>query len=272
MTCTGTVFDKEGLPEELIEVSDRGSSGLAVFIQDQTTNTLNVPFLIERNASALLNNAVVNDRTVTLEPGHLAVVGNILEIADPASIEFMQSKVLIVAGDVITLDQPVNFPYIAATALVIVSDESMLVNGSVTPQVFSILPLPAQKGDMVRIIWHLNSTSDMDFITFGGASALTNGCVLRVNHGDGTYRNIINFKSNGDIIEQCFDHTFLLPKGGNTTKGFTARLTWGGQSKHGVVIRLDGSKGESLEVVIQDDLTSGNTKFHILAQGHELQE
>jgi hypothetical protein len=65
----------------------------------------------------------------------------------------------------------------------------------------------------------------------------------------------------------------LQPKQGNTIKGFTSRLTWGGQSKHGVVIRLDGNLGEELQVLIQDDLVtaSANTVFNMIAQGHEVQ-
>jgi len=145
----------------------------------------------------------------------------------------------------------------------------MNVDGSVTPVVFSVLPFSAQSGDMVRMIVEMRDTSPMDFETYGGLPALTNGCVIRVKNGDGTYRNLYNFKSNGDIIEQCFDHDFFLNNGGNV-RGFTARLTWGGTSKHGVVIRLDGSLGEALEFIVQDDL-SELTRMHWTAQGSEIQ-
>ena len=112
----------------------------------------------------------------------------------------------------------------------------------------------------------------MDFTTFGSGPALTNGCVLRIKNPDGTFKNLFNFKSNSDFIEQGFDHAFLAPKTGNTFTGFTSRVTWGGQSKHGVVIRLDGTLGEELQLIIQDDLiASGNTRFHLTAQGHEIQ-
>jgi hypothetical protein len=150
-----------------------------------------------------------------------------------------------------------------------------LVDGSVTPAIFSILPLSTQAGDMVRIIMEIRGGANqaMDFSKFGSDTALTNGCVVRINNGDGTFKNLFNFKSNGDFIEQGFDNAFLEPKGGNTITGFTARVTWGGQSKHGVVIRLDGALGEALEVVVQDDLAStNNTRFHLIAQGHELQQ
>ncbi len=265
-----TQHDKEGLPDYLIETSGRGNSALKIFMQDQTSFPLSVPLLQERNAATLAIDAVLGSRDVTLVVGHNAIVGDILEIAQIATGTFLQSEITNVNVNVITLDQPVNFPYLTTDA-VVVSSREMGVNGAITPQVFSILPLPTQKGDMVRVTFEIQDDSDMDFTTFGGSAKLLNGCVLRIKNGDGTFRNIFNFKGNGDIINQCFDHSFLLPKQGGSIRGFTARLTWGGQSKHGVVIRLDGSLSEELQVVIQDDL-SGLTRFRMIAQGHELQE
>jgi hypothetical protein len=254
------------------ETSDDGTTALGVFVQDQTSNLLSVPFLIERSSSSLAVDAIADgvNRTVTLQPGHGAIVGDILEVADTLSSSlFMQAEIVSISGDNITVDQPINYPYAVATTVVVVSSDEMNVDGSVTPQVFSVLPLPSQSGDMVRVIFEMRDNSDMDFTTFGGIAALTNGCVLRINNGDGTYKNLFNFKDNGDIIEQCFDHTFLDATG-NSARGFTARLTWGGQSKHGVVIRIRGSLGKALELVVQDNLT-GLTRFHLTAQGHEIQ-
>lgn len=45
------------------------------------------------------------------------------------------------------------------------------------------------------------------------------------------------------------------------------RRSFGGQDKNGVVIRVDGDLGESLELLIQDDLTGLET-FRIVVQGH----
>lgn len=264
-------FINKNLPTE---TSNRNSRGLSVFVQDQTTRSLSVPFLKERSSTTLASDTVADgiNRDVELSPGHGALVGDILELADTSTGSlFMQSQITAVNVNTITLDQPINRVYTAAGSVVVLSNDDMNVNGLVTPQVFSILPLPNQAGDMVRIIFEMRDDADMDFTTFGGLASLANGCVLRVNNGDGTYRNLFNIKNNGDIIEQCFDYSFLQPKQGGTIKGFSARLTWGGQSKHGVVIRLDGTKGEALEVVVQDDLT-GLTRFHVTAQGHELQE
>lgn len=260
----------------LTETSDRGDKGLAVNIQDQTTSVLTIPFLQTRTVVTLAVDTVQGSRTLTLTGGHGALVGEILELADTSNNTFMQAEILVVATDLITLDQPITQIFLAAgPTTVVVSSKDMLVDGSSTPQIFSILPLPTQSGDMVRIIVGIEGPSEMDFTTFGSDDSLTNGCVLRLKKSDGTFKNLFNFKSNGDFIQQGFDEAFLRPKQGNATHGLFSRVTWGGQDKHGVVIRLDGALGEELQVVIQDDLTvagpSTNTKFTLLAQGHELQ-
>lgn len=269
------IVSPDPLPVDIVsplETSDRGISGLPIFVQDQTTPVLSIPFLKGRASLTLASDTVIDSRTITLTGGHGVVAGEVIEISDSVAIKFMQSDVVSVATDVITLDQPVNRVYTVSGAGVFASSKDLLVDGSVTPQIFSILPLPEQSGDMVRIIMELRGTDDMDFTTFGSVPELTNGCVIRLKNQDGTFMNLFNFKSNSDFFEQGLDHAFLLPKQGGSTRGVVARVTWGGQSKHGVVIRLDGSLSEELQIVIQDDLTAGlNTRFRLTAQGHELQ-
>jgi hypothetical protein len=182
-----------------------------------------------------------------------------------------------VAVDAITVDQPANQDYVVADTIVVLSTDDMLVAGSLAaPEIFSILPLPSQSGDMVRIILDIRGPGGMDFSKFGSDDALTNGCVLRVKKADGTFKNIFNWKNNGEFINRSFDYDFLVNTG-NNERAFVARRTFGGQSKNGVVIRLEGADEEELQVLIQDDLTTGvggntNTEFRVIAQGHEIQE
>lgn len=252
--------------------SDRGDSGILVKQQDPVDGVLSIPFLETQAALSLAVNTVVNARTITLTPGHGLVSptndGETIEIADTTDGSvFIQAKIILVAGDVVTLDSPINSIYTTTESLIVHSLNQMAVDGSVTPVVFSIAPLPAQEGNMNRVIVNMIDNTAMDFETFGGIPALTNGCIVRVNNGDGTYRNIANFKSNNDIVNQCFDHNFFLNNGGNT-RGFTARLSWAGQEKHGTAIRVNGGLSETLEVVIQDDLTA-LTGMSWIAQGRE---
>lgn len=254
-----------------IETSDRGTKALGVFVQDQTSPVLTLPFLQERASVTLASDVAIDDRVINLVGGHGTLVGEVIELAVTGTNQFMQAEVLAVNVNAVTLDQPANVIYTVAGSIVLRSTPQMLVDGSVTPQVFSIVPLPGQVGDMVRIIIALEGSDGMDFSTFGSENPLINGCVVRVKNSDGTFKNLFNFKANAGLIGQGFDYAFLQNIG-NNLRGFASRITWGGQSKHGVVIRLDGSIGEELQIVIQDDLTSGsNVEFRVQAQGHEVQ-
>lgn len=253
-----------------IEQTERGDEGVAIFVQDQTTRILDIPFLIERSNSATLASVgVIGSRVITVNPGHSLQVGSIIEVADDKG-QFFQARILTVAVNTITLDTPLNSPYKVGSQ-VLESSDAMLVDGSVTPKVFSILPLPSQAGDIVRIILAITGTTAQDFETFGSAPALTNGCVVRVKRENGEFENIFNWKTNGQFIERAFDYAYQVNNGGGV-RSFSARRTFAGQSKNGVVVRLEGSRNEELQVVIQDNLTgTTNTSFRMYAQGHELQ-
>ena len=258
--------------QDAFSLNASGTTGFNVFLGDQTEGVLDVPFLQQLSTPTLAADTVIDSRDITLTAGHGltgADAGKVVELADITNGSyFMQCDITGVSGDVVTLDCPVNRIYTTTESLVAVSNADMNIDGSTTPVIFSVLPFSAQAGHMTRMICEMRDAADMDFTTFGGIPELTNGVVVRINNGDGTYRNLYNFKSNGDIIEQCFDHSFLLPKAGNSIRGFTTRLTWAGQSKRGVTISLDGSKNESLELIVQDDLT-GLDRMHWTCNGHE---
>ena len=258
-------FHRHKIP---VEISSRGEEAVPVILKDHTTDILTVPFLKERTSVTLAVDTIIDDRDITLEAGHSAVVGEIVELAKFGTDVFMQSAITAVNVNVITLDQPVNNVYLT-TDTAIVSSNALNVDGSITPQIFSILPGPTQRGHITRIIIEMRGTLDMSFSTFGSiAPALTNGCVLRIKRADGTFTNLFNFKSNGDFIEQSYDHTFF-PNNGQGIRGFTARLTWAGQGKHGSAIPLDGALGEELQVVIQDPLNVvAMARLHLIGQGH----
>jgi len=254
-----------------VETSNRGGVGVPIFIQDQTTGLLDLPFLLSLNTSLLAVDTVSESRLITLAPGHGAVAGNTIEIASISNGSlFQQAEVISVATDVITIDSPVVRVFTVADSQVNISERNMNVVGTPeAPVAFQVAPTAVQLGDMVRLILTMTDTVDMDFTTFGGLPALTYGIVLRVHTPGGNHRQIQNFKSNGDIARYAYDTEYFDNKGGGV-RGFHARLTFGGQSKHGAVIRLDGSLGEHLEILVQDDLT-GLVDMDWMAQGSEVQ-
>ncbi|MEE8598550.1 MAG: hypothetical protein V3S69_03405 [Dehalococcoidales bacterium] len=271
----------------VIETSARGGKSLAVTLQDQTTEMLDLPFL-EAKVSGLTLGAdtVIDTRNVTLAGGHGLTsansAGHIIELAHLADGHFYQGEILSIAGDVVTLAPPMNDTYTVATTVVGTGNPNMAadaatgvaIDGSSTPVVFTIKPIPGQAGDIVRVVMAATSSNDMDLTTFGGAPELVVGATLRVKRTNGTYRNLFTYKSNFDIAIHGFDTNTFLPKGGNTTKGFLARVTFGGQSKHGVVVRLDGILDEELQIVISelmDSTASGNINVSFVGEGSELQ-
>jgi len=256
---------KRGIP---IERSERGSEGVAVYVQDQTTEAVGRPFARVLGSFNIVSPTVVNSRSFTATPGHGIVVGEMLQFDN--NVIYMEGLTLTVVGDVITMDTPFNHAY---SSLDTFSRNSidLRVNGSVTPVVFSVAPLSGQTNDVTRVTLLIESAQAMDFTQFGSIDKLINGCVLRVKRAEGEYKNLINFKTNGDFIEEATIPLFQGKTGGGGF-GFTATLIFAGQQNRGVVIRLDGTLGEQLELIVQDDLSAGLTKFHMRAQGSEIQD
>lgn len=252
----------------VIETSDRGDRSLSVNITDQTTAALDIYFLETLNMTTIAADVAVDDTAFTATTGHGIVIGDVVEIANLDI--FIQAIVLNVTVDVIDIDTPINHAYLSGSTLVISNKNMNVVGTAATPRVFSILPGPAQSGDITRMILNILDGSAMDFSTFGGIGALTNGCVLRVKKEDGDFINLFNWKTNGEFIIRSFDHSFQTKTGGGL-HSFAARSTWAGQSKRGVSVRIDGERGEEIQLLIRDDL-SALSFMSVVAQGHELQQ
>jgi len=257
------------------ETSLDGNIGLGVYLQDQTTPILSVPFLFRKSTATLAANTVVDSRTVDVT-GHTIIVGDTIELTN--TVTFMKAKVLSItldgggAGvDRLTLDVLVNHIYITTGTSITVGTENLLVDGSVTPVIFSVSPEAGQAGDFTAIYFAWQSAAVMDFSTFGGRTNLTNGILLRTKDRFGEYRNVASFKSNEEVSSHIRLYVFLVPKGGNTNYAFTADIVFSGQDNRGVVLRVNGNFNEEIQLVVQDDLTTGNASFRVLAHGHELQ-
>lgn len=235
-----------------------------VNIQDQTTQDIDLLLQQELNVGNLLAaDTIIDDKQITLTAGHGAVVGNSVCFREGKS--FTQEIITAVNVNLITLDSPLDKVYTTA-ADICIGNVNMAVNGSVTPVIFKIGPLPAgeDKWDLTRILGNITDDSVMDDSKFGGISALTNGIFFRRNNG--VYKNLFNVKTNGELSLRMYD-TKYSDKAPAGTYGFSFRRTWAGQSKSGVTIRLDSADSDVFECVVQDDLT-GLTTFKVAVQGH----
>jgi hypothetical protein len=258
------------LVEDGVNVANVGANGgLDVNIQDQTSPILITELNRITNTTALTNAVAIDDKTVVIDTTTGFVDGTHITIADDVSNRYsIYHQVGAVAGKTISLDRPIDYAFPAGTQITAGTHE-MAVNGSVTPVIFSVRSGDTPTGlnvyvDITRIIFKCITATAVDLTTFGDLARLTNGLVLR--RVDGTYSNIFNCKDNGELAGIMYD--FSVAQATNPVQGvdgFTGRLTFGGQNKIGVVVRI--GPGEDLQAIVQDDL-SGLTSFSIVAEGH----
>lgn len=247
---------------DTIGVNQQGEKVSGVYVHDQTTALVDRFLTKELGSFSVTADTVVDNFTFEAVAGHGFVVGNIANFMEEQN--YSQFEVLAVAGDTITLDTAMDSVY-TSDGTHNRATRSMLVDGSSAIQTFSLRPIAGMMWDIVRLFMTIESASAMDFSTFGSMAAITRGCVFRLDNG--VQRNVFNYKTNGDMINRCHDHNFVQKTGGGL-HGFSARTTFAGQDKRGVAVRLVGDDGDELQHIIQDDLTTGNTKFNIIAQGH----
>jgi len=265
---TWNSFSRQSLWVRLSDVDDN-TGGLPVDVQDQTTPPVDLFFIRSLAAPTTLAAAVtLNSYTIQLTGTTGFIAGIYIGIFDPTNKRFFFAEVLSLAGNVATLDTPIDFAFAAGTT-VIPSTRNMNVDGSTTAREYVINGPGAGSGfriDITRILIHITDESDMDDGKFGGIPALTKGLILRKE--DGEVRNIFNVKSNGEFANLSFDFDYVskAPAG---TYGIRGRLSFAGQEKHGVAIRL--GEGDSLKIIVQDDL-SALSSFRIIGQGHIVED
>lgn len=265
-----------------IEISDRGGMGYAVFLQDQTTEMLDLDFLeLVKDELTIGVETDPDSRVITLAPGHgmtnlvypLGDVGTTLEIGSNTSGRFIQALVLAVAGDDVTLNQLVGDAFPIGTSVNTGNRNLALVDGSTTPVIFRVEPSPVQAGDITRVIVVIVGPDSMDFTTFGSDPKLAIGILFRIRRPDGSYKNLRTIDRNLEGSLWGFDADNFAPRTGNSDHAIVFRVTFASQGKHGVAARLDGTLTEQFEAVVLDNLgTLTNTEIRIIAEGSELQE
>ena len=241
------------------------SKGIDVTLQDQTSDIIDYYMLDKVNAVelTLAESTVVDGKTLTVVDDTGVVAGRALEISEKGHV--FQAIVLSVVDNLIVVNAPFDAIF-TANAVCVVAEWNMIVDGSTTSRIFSVAPPVGVKWDITRINMTMTATAAMDDSKFGSLDALTNGVVLRKKNGE--VKNIFVVSDNGGIAERCYDTDYptKVPVG---IYAFRARRTFGGQDKNGVVVRLDGSESEELQIIIQDALSGGTlTKFAVVAQGH----
>ena len=242
-------------------------------LQDQDTPVTIAKFNKVTNTTTTTSLGAVDDRVINLASVTGISQGSYLLMFHPASVRYMVCEAVSIDTLTVTIDTPLDFAFPSGTN-VDVAITNMKVDGSSTIQAFGLRGTGSPPGieltvDITRILFLCECTSPITLALFANFAKLEYGIVMRKR--DGTHQNIFNVKSNGAIEGICFDfteHRALNPAQG--VDGFSARLTWAGQEKMGVVQRL--RLGEDLETLIQDDLVTAQggetiTLLEITAEG-----
>ena len=243
-----------------------------VSIQDQHTTPIDFYFLQINGVPTTLDGAIttVNPTTFVytfdVTDATNFAVGNYAGIFQDAEAErFFFAEILNVAGTTITVDTPIDFNYDDGVT-VASFDRNINVNGAVTPQIFQVEvgPSSISEVDLNRQLWQMKTDTAVQLDEFGDLTRLTNGCVLRIVRADGTINNIWNIKDNAQMSLHSYDVTFYTALG-QGQDGLSCRMTYNGQDKRGVTIRL--APGDKLQFVVQDDLTDLD-EFFLMMHGH----
>lgn len=245
------------------ELPFESNGAVAVNIQDQHTPIVSSHFHVSSAAFTLADTLSIGDTSFTAVAGHGITVGDLIYFKEDGRRTELECTV--VDTNVITLDGPLDYGY-TTDASATRGDHDLAVTGSLaTPVVYHVTPPPGVRWDIVKLKLFISDETAMDDGKFGGMLRLANGVQLRQRNG--SYYNIFNFKSNGDIAEHFDVPLVYSDKAPAGEYGLRAQRTLGGPSGTGVTIRVDGDTNDEMQILVQDDLTD-LLHFHIVAQGH----
>ncbi|MCK5610770.1 hypothetical protein KAR91_53350 [Candidatus Pacearchaeota archaeon] len=261
---------KDGIEYVRVIISspiDSESGAVEVSIQDQHSKALDLYFINSTQIPTMLSlDADPEDRTVVLVDATGFVDGTYVGIFSGAGEFYFGTQLGAPVGNEITLDTPIDLQFLAGSN-VIAATNNLAVDGSVTPITFQIGSAGTDREiDITRIAGYMQSSTAMDDSRFGGGTALTNGIVFR--RTDGVITNSWNVKTNAQMALLCASDFYYTEKAPAGFFGARLRNSYAGPEKHGVTIRL--CAGDTLEIIIQDDLTSRLVIFYLMAQGHEV--
>ena len=206
--------------------------------------------------------AVTNDLFINVTDSTGFNVDDTFIISEDGTEE-IRFRILSIVGNIINLDRPLDSNYLTG-ANVSVTNSNMAVDGSVTPVSFFIQPpLTGDKNvfQMTRFLIQMTHAGVPDDGKFGGIPQLTKGVIIRIKKSN-VFQTASIWRDNGDLKTDMYnvDYSDKAPAGEYGTNG---RWT---VTESGAILEIDGSTGDFLEVIIQDDLT-GLSLFEVKSQG-----
>lgn len=168
---------------------------------------------------------------------------------------------------ILTLDRPLDNAFSAGdTVEKVITDLSTTAGTLSAPISYKVVPDTNQVWHVQSFIISMTHSTAGDDSRLGNiAGGVTNGVVLRgYNATTGTFKTLTNWKQNKDIRLDAFglEYSDKAAPGAYGTAADGAL-----KSRTGAVARVDGSAGDYIEILVQDDLTT-LASFEVKAQGH----
>lgn len=239
------------------------------FIQDQSSDRISlflakIVGLVDSMSGANKDADTFN----VVTDGYVPLVGEFICMQEAGKIS--QEEIIAVtpvAGDEYTvkISVPLDYDYTSAGSCSI-QDVDMNVDGSVTDQSYEVGPRDNYSWDITRLMVSMVLTTAGDDGKFGNLVSLPVGQYFRKEDSDNS-QNLFSVKENSDFRIEGYDVNYVTRSGGGGSYGMAARITFGGQDKSGVVIRLNGITHDTFKTVIRDNLNS-IVKYRIKVQGH----
>jgi hypothetical protein len=248
-------------------VATPAGTALDVNVQDQHTPPLILPMAQQLGLTTIAVQTIILSYDIEVVSSVGMTIGDHIRIINAAADRYFFGTILNIVGNVVTVDTPMDYEYLVGSE-VTYSNINMNVDGSITPVHFHLrtgAPSIPSAIDITRVLMVCTCATAVDLSKFGDiVGGLTRGLVFREENG--TVHNIFNVKTNTDLVALAYDWTpFDKSKPNQGVDGFSWRLTFGGQSKVGVVLRIE--QGGQLGMLVQDDLTS-LTSLQVILEGH----
>jgi hypothetical protein len=243
------------------------NGGLAVNVQDQHSRAFDIFFAQDVGAPTTLTADVIEDAyTISVTTGHGLVQGSFFVLIDTVGQRGWTGTVITVAGDnTVNVDRPVSYAFPSVSTVVQQRTTEMNVDGSSTPQTFSVGGSLVAQLDITRLMLQLTTDTTPAWDEFGDITVGATFRGVQCRLVNGTTTDLWNAKTNGELANLMYDITIYEGGVGLTVDGLAGRMTYAGQEKHGVTLRIGADEG--VEIVIQDDLTSLDS-FRMIACGH----
>jgi len=240
--------------------------GSPLVVLDEVAGTIiNTPISLDGTPTTLTANATAGTNSITVASTAGISIGSTLKIYNAAQTlyEYKFPKVLNIVGLVLTLDHPLDNSFSSGDIVCPTSTAMNVVGTLASPITFKLIPTDSNLYHITKLVVTMTDATAGDLGTLGGMAAVTNGIVFRVRRNS-KFLTLGVWKANSDLANGLFTVQFDARSGGGGAYGVVATLDLVLTRS---VLALDGTLGDRLEILIQDNMT-GLISMAVLAQGH----